>query len=100
MVHSPLHDSHIPPLQRAEDQLSLVAGGGGGLEMGNVPVAHHNGILHLVPQPAQAGAQDHGNFRHEALQLGAEIRRALPVLFHSKFHRGLLSGLSAKIGSS
>ena len=71
MVHPALHHRHLLALQSAEHQPTLVAGGGGGLEVEDVFVIHGDGVFHLVAQIAQAGAQDHGHLRDKTAQAGA-----------------------------
>ena len=90
VVHPTLHHGHRLSLQEAEHQPPLVSGGGGGLEVGDVPVVHKNGALHLIPQVAQAGAQHHGDLGHEVPQPLPQEVGALPVLLHGEFHRALL----------
>ena len=87
MVHPPLHHRHGLPRQLTKDQLALVAGGGGVLKIGDVAIGHHDGLFHLVPQIAQAGAQDHGYLGLEALEFFPEIGRAGLVIGVGKVHR-------------
>ena len=67
VVDPALHDGHVLAGQLAKDHLAFMAGGGGVLEVGNLAVGDDDGVLHQVPQVAQAGAQDHGHFGLEAL---------------------------------
>ena len=90
VVHPSLHHRHIFPFQSAKHQLSLVAGGGGGLEVGDLTVGHHDGILHLVTQVTQTGAKHHGHIRNETIQAGVNISGALLILFKCKFHLRIL----------
>ena len=73
VVHPALHDGHVLALELTEDQLALVAGGGGSLEVGDVLIRDGNGVFHLVAQEAQTGAQDHGYLRGEITDLLANI---------------------------
>ena len=72
MVHTALHDGHPLAGQGAEDQLALVAGGGGDLEVRNLTVRDGDGILYDVAHEAQAGAQDHQDLRLEGADLGPQ----------------------------
>ena len=86
MVHPALHDGHIPAPQGAEDQPALVSGGGGRLKMGDIAVGDTDGVLHLVAQEAQAGAQDHGDLGGKGADLGADEVRALLILGKGILH--------------
>ena len=87
MVHTALHNSHLLPLQGAEHQLTLVAGGGGHLEMGDILIRHGNGVFHNIAHVAQAGTQDHGHLGGKAADLAADVVRALLVLGKRVVHK-------------
>ena len=80
-VEPALHDGHVLAGQMAEHELPLVVRGGGALHMGHLRVGHHNGVLYLVAQGPQAGAQDQQHLGRKAAQPGSQGLRALPVLF-------------------
>ena len=87
VVHTALHNSHLLPLQGAEHQLTLVAGGGGHLEMGDILIRHGNGVFHNIAHVAQAGTQDHGHLGGKAADLAADVVRALLVLGKRVVHK-------------
>ena len=86
VVHPALHDGHPLSLQLPKHQAALVAGGGGGLEVGDILIVDENGVFHLIPQVAQAGAQHHSH-------PGDKVPQALPdhlgaglILLHCVVH--------------
>ena len=85
-MHTALHNSHLLPLQGAEHQLTLVAGGGGVLEVGNFSVGHDDGVLHEIAQITQAGAQDHGHLGLEIAQAVFQKLCAFLILCKGKVH--------------
>ena len=93
MVDPALHHCHRLAGQGAKDQLPLVSRGGGGLKVGDGGVGDGDGVLHQVPQVAQAGAQDQGHLGPEVPQLGQEGVGALAVLVKGIVHsRSLPTG--------
>ena len=87
VVHAALHDGHLLAPEGAENQLALMAGGGGHLEVGDLPVGDTDGVLHHVAQEAQAGTQDHGHLGGKAADLAADVVRALLVLGKRVVHK-------------
>lgn len=57
-VEAALHHRHVLTRQPAEHEPARVVRGGGALHVGHILIGDGNGGLHLVPQRAQAGAQD------------------------------------------
>lgn len=93
VVDPALHHCHRLAGQGAEDQLPLVSRGGGGLKVGDGGVGDGDGVLHQVPQVAQAGAQDQGHPGPEVPQLGQQGVGALAVLVKGIVHsRSLPTG--------
>ena len=54
--------------------------------MGDIAVGDTDGVLHLVAQEAQAGAQDHGDLGGKGADLGADEVRALLILGKGILH--------------
>ena len=88
VVHPALHHGHGLAVQHAAHQAALVAGGGGRLKVGDVVIVDGDGVLHLVAQKAQAGAQDHGHLGDKALQPRPDGLGALFILLHGIGHWG------------
>ena len=86
VVHPALHHGHGLTSQGPEDQLALVAGGGGVLEVGDFSVGHDDGVLHEIAQIAQAGAQDHGHLGLEIAQAVFQKLCAFLILCKGKVH--------------
>ena len=61
VVHTALHDRNIAAVEPAEDQLTLMTGSGGCLEVRDLTVGNHDGILHQIAQITQSGTEDHGH---------------------------------------
>ena len=86
-VEAALHDGHVLPRQLPEEELALMAGGGRVLHVGYLRVGHGHGILHLVRQGSQAGAQDQQHVGLESIQFFPEGLGALLILLIGiKFH--------------
>ena len=86
-MEAALHHRHVLAAQATEDELALVAGGGGKLHVGDFRIGDHDGIFHLVAQKAQAGAQDQQHLGPEALQLMFQGQGAFIVLLEGiKLH--------------
>ena len=86
VVHPALHDGHRLSPQKPADQPPGVTRGGGGLEMGDIPVGEDDGLFHQVAQEAQAGAQHHGHPGEKAPQPGGDIVGALLIVGEGSIH--------------
>ena len=78
-VHPALHDRDAPAAERAEHEAPLMAGGGGGTEMGNLAVIDENRVFHGVAEEAEPAAEDQQRLGREAVEAGAEKIRAFAV---------------------
>ena len=80
-VEPSLHHRHVLAGQAAKHELPLMVRGSGALHVGHLGVGHHDGVLHLIAQRPQAGAQDQQRFGRKTTQTGPQGLRAFLILF-------------------